>query len=235
MGVEGRFLIVGWCGRWRASMRRNHRERRSAWRTSNMIRSLSSHSEPAARRSAACSARRRVSARTVSSSSGITRRDRSFLALLHAAPCRSQHGATDLDAATTQPSAGSETVDPRRHVLAIEPRQLDGSETVFDVRDRPLVLLACLHHDVGATGDVPAHQPTHGAPLGRSILGLHRARRSVRRPLRRVGAELARPVLSGGGVDAIDTHDLLVALFTNRWLTCRFPRHDAPPCRSASD
>jgi len=48
--------------------------------------------------------------------------------------------------------------------------------------------------------------------------------------LNAIDAALPGSVLSGGGVDAVDTHDPLVALLADGWLTCRFPRNDAPPC-----
>jgi hypothetical protein len=52
------------------------------------MRSWSSQADPARRRSSACSLRRRARARMVSPSSGMTRRERWFLASVHTAPRR---------------------------------------------------------------------------------------------------------------------------------------------------
>lgn len=61
-----------------------------------------------------------------------------------------QHRATDLHASLRQPPAGGETVDPARHVIAIEGRQRDRAQAALDVRDRPRVLLLGLLGDVGS-------------------------------------------------------------------------------------
>jgi hypothetical protein len=84
---------------------------------------------------------------------------------------RAQHVATDLHAPPRQPAAGGELVDPLCNIVAIQARERDGAEAGLDVGDGPGVLLAGLLGDVGAAGDVSAHQPPHRAALRRGVVG----------------------------------------------------------------
>ena len=52
--------------------------------------------------------------------------------------------------------------------------------------------------------------------------------------LRRVRADLARPALADGGVDAVDAHRPFVALLADCRLAYRLPTHGSPPAISGA-
>ena len=130
--------------------------------------------------------------------------------------------------------AARQRFDPLGDVLAVESGDRDRAEPGLDVRDRPLVALSRLERDVGAAGDVSAHQPADRPAFGAAPVGLARARCRQRSALRRVRAELSRPMLAGRGVDAVDTHDPLVALLADRGCPVAFHPMPSPPVRISS-
>ena len=94
----------------------------------------------------------------------------------------------------------------------------------------PLVLLAALgrHVDLGRRPRVDelADRPLVGPDRRLGVAPLEQlGQRPAGGALRRVGAELARAVLAGLGVDAVDPHDPLVTLLPDRRATGGLPRH----------
>ncbi len=137
---------------------------------------------------------------SVSSSSGMIRRNRSFSALLHAAPVCV---ATSLSSILSVPALVSRS--------SIQAATSSRSSSESWIAPRPFSMCGIAHsycsRGLTVTGHETANEPTHRAPFARTVLGTSRPGRSEYRALRIERAELSRTMLTRAGIDAVDPPD----------------------------